>query len=46
MGNAKLPLIFNTLANFLNIVLNFLLIYPTREIWGRSPFAVSSRSLP
>lgn len=36
MGNAKLPLIFNTLANFLNIVLNFLLIYPTREIWGHT----------
>jgi len=34
MGNAKLPLVFNTLANLLNIVLNFLLIYPTREIWG------------
>lgn len=34
MGSAKLPLVFNTLANFLNIALNFLLIYPTREIWG------------
>ena len=34
MGNAKLPLVFNTLANFLNIVLNFLLIFPTREVWG------------
>ena len=30
MGNTRAPLYFNTAANLLNIVLNFLLIYPTR----------------
>ncbi len=34
MGNTKLPLILNTGANLLNIVLNFFLIYPTREVLG------------
>ena len=34
MGNTKLPLILNTGANFLNMFLNFLLIYPTRQIGG------------
>lgn len=32
MGNTKTPLYFNTGANLLNIVLNFFLIYPTRDI--------------
>lgn len=30
MGNTKAPLYFNTGANLLNVVLNFLLIYPSR----------------
>lgn len=34
MGNTKTPLIFNTAANLLNIVLNFFLIYPTGEFLG------------
>ena len=31
MGNSKAPLILNTMANLLNIVLNFFFIYPTRQ---------------
>lgn len=31
MGNTKAPLIFNTATNLLNLVLNFFLIYPTRQ---------------
>ena len=31
MGNTRVPLYFNTAANLLNVVLNFLLIYPTRR---------------
>lgn len=38
MGNAKLPLLLNGAANLTNIVLNTLLIYPTREISIRLPF--------
>lgn len=34
MGNTKAPLLFNTAANLLNVVLNFFFIYPTRERWG------------
>ena len=34
MGNTKAPLIFNTATNLLNLVLNFFLIYPTREWHG------------
>jgi len=34
MGNARTPLFFNTSANLLNIVLNFFLIYPTRQWHG------------
>lgn len=34
MGNTKAPLLFNTAANLLNVVLNFFFIYPTREQWG------------
>lgn len=30
MGNTRTPLFFNTAANVLNMILNFLLIYPTR----------------
>lgn len=38
MGNTKAPLLFNTAANLINIVLNFFFIYPTRsmELWGIS----------
>lgn len=32
MGNTKTPLYFNTAANVLNVVLNFFLIYPTRQM--------------
>lgn len=31
MGNTKTPLIFNTATNVLNLILNFFLIYPTRQ---------------
>ncbi len=34
MGNTKLPLILNTAANLLNVVLNYFLIYPTRDVGG------------
>jgi len=34
MGNARLPLLLNTAANLTNVVLNFLLIYPTRTVGG------------
>lgn len=34
MGNTKTPLLFNTAANLLNLVLNFFFIYPTREWHG------------
>lgn len=34
MGNTKTPLIFNTATNLLNLVLNFFLIYPTRQWHG------------
>ena len=34
MGNTKTPLIFNTATNLLNLILNFFLIYPTREWHG------------
>jgi len=34
MGNTKTPLLFNTAANLLNLVLNFFLIYPTRSWRG------------
>jgi len=33
MGNTKAPLLFNTTANVINIVLNFFFIYPTR-VWN------------
>ncbi|MEG0766008.1 MAG: MATE family efflux transporter, partial [Pseudoflavonifractor sp.] len=38
MGNTRMPLFFNTAANILNIILNFFLIYPTREaiLFGKS----------
>jgi len=34
MGNTKTPLVFNTATNLLNLVLNFFLIYPTRQWRG------------
>lgn len=34
MGNTKTPLFLNSLANIANIVLNFFLIYPTRQWRG------------
>lgn len=38
MGDTKTPLILNTAANLLNVVLNFFLIFPTRptELFGMS----------
>ncbi len=33
-GDTKTPMRIGILVNIVNIVLNFLLIYPTREIWG------------
>ncbi|MEG1240796.1 MAG: MATE family efflux transporter [Oscillospiraceae bacterium] len=32
MGNTKAPLIFNTVANLINVFLNFFLIYETRSV--------------
>lgn len=34
MGNTKTPLLFNTAANGLNVILNFFFIYPTRVRHG------------
>ena len=34
MGNTKTPLLYNTAANLLNLVLNFFLIYPSRRWRG------------
>lgn len=34
MGNTRLPLVLNTSANLLNIGLNYLFIYPTRQVGG------------
>ena len=33
-GDTKTPMLISIYVNIINIVLNFLLIYPTREIWG------------
>ena len=35
-GDTKSPMKIGVLVNLLNVVLNFLLIYPTRTIWGIS----------
>jgi len=32
MGNTKTPLLLNAMTNLLNVILNFLLIYPTRTV--------------
>ena len=34
MGNTKTPLLFNSATNLLNLVMNFFLIYPTRQWHG------------
>ena len=34
MGNSKTPMVLNTMANLMNMVLNFLFIYPTRTWEG------------
>lgn len=34
MGNMKTPLVVNTAANCINVILNFFLIYPTRQWHG------------
>lgn len=36
-GDTKTPMLLNVAANLLNVVLNFLLIYPTRQVnlWGQ-----------
>lgn len=33
-GDSKTPMRVGVLVNLVNVVLNFLLIYPTRKIWG------------
>ena len=33
-GDTKTPMKTGVVVNLINVVLNFLLIYPTREIWG------------
>lgn len=33
-GDTKTPMRAGVLVNVVNVVLNFLLIYPTREVWG------------
>lgn len=33
-GDTKTPMQAGVLVNVVNVVLNFLLIYPTREVWG------------
>lgn len=34
VGDSKTPMLVGMLVNLTNVVLNFLLIYPTRMIWG------------
>lgn len=34
MGDTKTPMLVNVLMNIINVVLNFILIYPTRQIGG------------
>lgn len=34
IGDTKSPMLINVLMNVINVVLNFLLIYPTRDIYG------------
>lgn len=34
VGDTKTPMIVNIVMNVINVILNFLLIYPTREIYG------------
>lgn len=33
-GDSKTPMRVGMLVNIVNVILNFLLIYPTREVWG------------
>ena len=37
-GDAKTPMRVGFLVNGVNVVLNFLLIYPTRQVWGMTVF--------
>lgn len=33
-GDTKTPMIVGVIVNAVNVILNFLLIFPTREVWG------------
>ena len=37
-GDTKTPMKIGALVNIINVILNFLLIYPTRELWGITVF--------
>ena len=37
-GDTKTPMRVGILVNCVNVVLNFLLIYPTREVWGMTVY--------
>ena len=37
-GDTKTPMRVGFLVNGINVILNFLLIYPTREVWGMTVF--------
>ncbi len=41
MGDSKTPMVLNTIANLMNMVLNFLFIYPTRTWEGIHIFGLS-----
>ncbi len=38
VGDSKTPMRVGVLVNGINVVLNFLLIYPTRQIWGMTVY--------
>ncbi len=40
-GDTKTPMYVSILVNIINVVLNFLLIYPTRKIWGITVFGAN-----
>lgn len=37
-GDSKTPMRVGLIVNIVNVILNFLLIYPTREVWGITVF--------
>ncbi|MFV0395829.1 MAG: MATE family efflux transporter [Coprobacillaceae bacterium] len=40
-GDSKTPMLVNVLMNLINIILNFILIYPTRDIMGISVYGAN-----